>query len=45
MLLYGLGTADNIPAKKLSDEETKQFLLKHNLKEPLQLEGEWRWKD
>ncbi|MDF2191453.1 M20/M25/M40 family metallo-hydrolase [Paraflavitalea sp. CAU 1676] len=45
MLLYGLGTADSIPAKKLSDEETKQFLLKHNLKEPLQLEGEWRWKD
>lgn len=45
MLLYGLGTAGEIPAKKLSDEETKEFLLKHNLKEPLQLEGEWRWKD
>ncbi|WP_276483684.1 M28 family peptidase [Paraflavitalea pollutisoli] len=45
MLLYGLGTAESIPAKKLNDEETKAFLLKHNLKEPLQLEGEWRWKD
>lgn len=45
MLLYGLGSADTIPAKKLNDEETKQFLLNNNLKEPLQLEGEWRWKD
>jgi hypothetical protein len=45
MLLYGLGEAATIPAKKLNDEETKQFLLKHNLKEPLELEGEWRWKD
>jgi Iap family predicted aminopeptidase len=45
MLLYGLGDVDTIPVKKLSDEETKQFLLKQNLKEPLELEGEWRWKD
>ncbi|NII26510.1 M20/M25/M40 family metallo-hydrolase [Pseudoflavitalea sp. X16] len=45
MLLYGLGTADTIPVKKLNDEETKQFLLQHNLKEPLVLEGAWRWKD
>lgn len=45
MLIYGLGDADMIPVKKLSDEETKQFLLKQNLKEPLELEGEWRWKD
>ena len=45
MLLYGLGDADTIPVKKLNDEETKQFLLQYNLKEPLVLEGEWRWKD
>lgn len=45
MLLYGLGTVDVIPVKKLNEEETKQFLLRHNLKEPLVLEGEWRWKD
>ncbi|WP_315814978.1 M28 family metallopeptidase [Paraflavitalea speifideaquila] len=45
MLLYGLGDAAAIPVKKLNDEETKEFLLKHNLKEPLELEGEWRWKD
>ncbi len=45
MLLYGLGDAPTIPVKKLTDEETKQFLLQQNLKEPLVLEGEWRWKD
>jgi len=45
MLLYGLGDATTIPVKKLTDEETKQFLLQQNLKEPLVLEGEWRWKD
>lgn len=44
MLLYGLGDAATIPVKKLNDEETRQFLLQHNLKEPLELEGEWRWK-
>jgi len=45
MLIYGLADVQTIPARKLTDAETKEFLLKHNLKEPLELEGEWRWKD
>lgn len=45
MLIYGLADAQVLPVKKLTDEETKAFLLKNNLKEPLELEGEWRWKD
>lgn len=45
MLLYGLGDVPTIPVKHLNDEETKQFLLSNNLKEPLELEGAWRWKD
>ncbi|QHL85947.1 M20/M25/M40 family metallo-hydrolase [Nibribacter ruber] len=45
MLLYGLADADQIQAKKLNDAETKEFLLKNNLKEPLQIAGEWRWAD
>ncbi|MXV13877.1 M28 family peptidase [Hufsiella ginkgonis] len=45
MLIYGIADTDVITAKKLNDEETKEFLLSHNLKEPLVLEGEWRWKD
>ncbi len=45
MLLYGIADASEIKAKHFSDEETKVFLLKNNLKEPLQIAGEWRWKD
>ncbi|RYY61322.1 MAG: M28 family peptidase [Chitinophagaceae bacterium] len=45
MLLYGLGSVDIIPVKKMTDEQTRDFLLSQNLKEPLMLEGQWRWKD
>lgn len=45
MLIYGLADTQILPVKKLTDEETKDFLLKNNLREPLELEGEWRWKD
>jgi Zn-dependent M28 family amino/carboxypeptidase len=44
MLLYGTADAPQIQSKHLNDEETKAFLLKNNLKEPLQIAGEWRWK-
>lgn len=45
MLLYGLADAPVIPARRMTDAETKAFLEKNNLKEPLQIAGEWRWKD
>lgn len=45
MLLYGIADAKEIKAKQFSDEETKAFLLKNNLKVPLEIAGEWRWKD
>lgn len=45
MLLYGIADATEIKAKHFTDEETRDFLLKNNLKEPLQIAGEWRWKD
>ncbi|MFT4204876.1 MAG: M28 family peptidase [Chitinophagaceae bacterium] len=44
MLVYGLADAPNIPAKRLSDEETKSLLIKNNLEEPLRISGDWRWK-
>jgi hypothetical protein len=37
--------AAEIKSKHLSDLETKQFLLDNNLKEALQIAGDWRWKD
>jgi hypothetical protein len=45
MLLYGLADATTLHATHMNDEVLKEKLLKSNLKEPLQLEGEWRWKD
>ncbi len=45
MLLFGIADAAKIEAKHFSDAETRLFLIKNNLKEPLQIAGEWRWKD
>jgi hypothetical protein len=44
MLIYGLANTESIPARKLSDEETRVFLIKNKLEEPLRIAGEWRWK-
>jgi hypothetical protein len=44
MLIYGLANTESIPARKLSDEETRLFLIKNKLEEPLRIAGEWRWK-
>lgn len=45
MLLYGIADAKEIKARHLTDAETRDFLIKNNLKEPLQIAGDWRWKD
>jgi hypothetical protein len=43
MLLYGLADVVTLPAKRRSDVDTKEFLQKNNLEEPLRIAGEWRW--
>jgi hypothetical protein len=45
MLLYGLADAPQLRSKRLNDDELKAALLRSNLKEPLKISGEWRWKD
>lgn len=45
MLLFGVADALEIKSKHLTDLETKQFLQDKNLKEALQIAGDWRWKD
>jgi len=45
MLLYGLADAPELQSKRLNDDELKAALLQSNLKEPLKISGEWRWKD
>lgn len=45
MLIYGLADSREIPSRRLSDIETRDFLIKNNLKEPLEIAGEWRWNN
>jgi Zn-dependent M28 family amino/carboxypeptidase len=45
MLIYGLADAATIPSVRLSDIQTRDFLLRNNLKQPLQISGEWRWDE
>lgn len=43
MLTFGLADAEEITAKKLSDEEVKDLMIKNNLEEALRISGDWRW--
>lgn len=43
MLIYGLSNAKTIAAKRLTDIETRDFLLRNNLKDALKIAGDWRW--
>jgi Zn-dependent M28 family amino/carboxypeptidase len=45
MLIYGLADTEKMPAKHRNDEETREFLIKNNLQQPLEIAGEWRWKN
>jgi carboxypeptidase Q len=44
MMLYALAEEPELVAHKLNDTETRDFLLKANLKEELMIEEQWRWK-
>ena len=45
ILVFAVADAPTIEAKRLNEEETRLFLIKNNLKLPLQIAGDWRWKD
>ncbi len=45
MMLYALADADTLPAQKLSDQATRQFLEGNGLKLKLRIGGDWRWED
>ncbi|MFT3826853.1 MAG: M28 family peptidase [Chitinophagaceae bacterium] len=45
MMIYATANAPQLPAVRQNDADTKQFLLDNNLKEPLLIAGEWKWKD
>ncbi len=44
MMLYALAEADQLPVKKMNDQETKEFLIKQNLKNELIIGKDWRWE-
>lgn len=45
MQTYALANTPKIPVGKLGDAALEEFLKSQNLKVPLQIAGEWRWKD
>ncbi|PWS29907.1 M20/M25/M40 family metallo-hydrolase [Pedobacter paludis] len=44
MLTYALANTPKIPVGVQGEEELRAFLESQNLKEPLTIAGEWRWK-
>jgi hypothetical protein len=45
MLLYALADADQLPAQRQTDTQTRDYLTAQGLRTPLQLANEWRWKE
>lgn len=44
MMLYALANTDTLPAERLTEEETKNFLIHYNLKEKLIIGKEWKFE-
>lgn len=44
MMLYALANEKKLPTKRMSSTETRDFLIKHNLKNELILGNEWKWE-
>jgi hypothetical protein len=40
-----MAEAEELPAKKLSDDDTRKFLEGNGLKLKLRIGGDWRWED
>lgn len=45
MVLYALANISHLPVAAMSDTETRDFLIKNNLKAELILGKEWRWEE
>lgn len=43
MMLYALACEDRIPARHLEFEEVRDFCIKYNLKDKLEIQQSWRW--
>jgi hypothetical protein len=45
MLLYALADTDDIPTRRQTDTQTRDYLVAQGLRTPLQIANEWRWKE
>ena len=45
MVLYALADAEELPARRLDDTKTRDYLIAQGLRTPLQIANEWRWKE
>jgi hypothetical protein len=45
MLLYALADAEDIPTRRQTDTQTRDYLVAQGLRTPLQIANEWRWKE
>ena len=45
MMLYAVADAEELPAKKMDSEETRQFMIDNGLEENLRMQGDWKWGD
>ena len=45
MLLYALADADDIPTRRQTDTQTRDYLVTQGLRTSLQIANEWRWKE
>ena len=45
MLLYALADAKTLPAKRLTSDETRDFLIAQGLKEEMIVAKTWRWSE
>ncbi|WP_338872751.1 M20/M25/M40 family metallo-hydrolase [Spirosoma sp. SC4-14] len=45
MLLFALADADDIPTRRQTDTQTRDYLAAQGLRTPLQIANEWRWKE
>ena len=45
MMLYALANVSEIPAKRMTPEQTRDFLIKQGLKQELVIAGNWKWQE
>jgi carboxypeptidase Q len=45
MMLYALANEEELPTQFRSSNETKEFLIKHNLKTELIIGKDWKWEE